>query len=394
MGIKKTVRRKKGGRVLGQGNNTCVYEPPVKCDGVDVPPNTVSRIVPMNSVDAVSQDAVREAVKTIPEFKDNFNFYVSKCDKPNFSAEDLEIPCNVEALSGKIKVGVVDLQNLYTPKQDGDINKFDVDANGMVTSNTLVKPDITLRALQKFLHAIVALNSIDAQVFHADGHVGNISWVGDNIVLHDWEKATVSDNKFWKSLSSPADSGWGGVVGTAKAIREASEVAEATYSDVNGELIARGALDDSLRWEELQGHLQWRDALILLHNTEITDRYAPGKELPISVAAAFRCWDLFSIIPILNQMFGDTPLERNPTYVKIRRNVQKYWLEIRETFETPIPDRDVFLKSITTRLHEIIDEAYATSGASRTRRRNGRSYRKHSSRRRALNTLKLSSQRS
>lgn len=385
---KRTLRRK-GGKLLGQGNNTCVYDPPVKCAGVAIPPNTVSRIVPNESVDAVKQDAVREAVKTIPEFKDNFNFYVSKCDNPSFSAEDLEVPCDVGALKGKINPGSASVQNLYTPKQDGDINKGVYDENGDLESNTLIKDEKrTIASLQAFLHAVVGLNSLDVQVFHADAHIGNISWVGDNIVLHDWEKATISDTQFWKSLSNADDNGWGGIIGTAKAIREASDT-----GDTNGELIARDLLYDAERWQDLTEFLQWRDALILLHSTDVSDRYAAGKELPISVAAAFRCWDLFSIIPVLAQMFAYTPLDDHPIYLKIRSNARIYWREIREALEKPIPNRDEFLKSITVRLHTIIDEAYATSGASRTRRRSGRSYRQRSTRRLASNTRKPSSRR-
>jgi hypothetical protein len=396
---KKTAKRKRGGKLLASGNNTCVYDPPIKCDGVEVPPNTVSRIVPKNSVDSVKQDAVKQAVKKIPEYKDNFNFYVSKCDKPNFSAEDIQKPCSI---NDKIRLGVSDLQNLYTPKQDGDINEYIKDADGNIVDNRLIKsPEMTLSALKNFLHAIVALNSSAVQVFHADGHVGNISWIRDKIVLHDWEKTTIGDIQFWKALSSMSGE-WGPIIGTSKMIRDArarsaeklgKDEDDVTTDEINSELGYEGMID-SERWQDLAtNYPHWQDPVVLLHDTEMSDRYAAGKECPIRIAAVFRCWDLFSIIRIIQFMFAGTVLQDHPTYIKIRTGIRSRWAEINEALNNPISDREGFLKSITTRFHEIIDDAYA-SGGSRTRRQIGRSYQKRSSQLRALNIPKPSSRRS
>jgi hypothetical protein len=182
-----------GGDLLSSGSNTCVYNPPIECaDGSEIPENHVSRIVPSNSIEPKVQERVKKRIfKMNQEYLRHFNFATKIC-KAKFKPEDIAIPCNVEALKGKINVGESELINILTPIQESDINKKD---------GSLFKSlDITIEELRHFLHALVEMNSYAIQVFHIDAHLGNFSWKGDNIVLHDWEKAKTGDNNMLNYL--------------------------------------------------------------------------------------------------------------------------------------------------------------------------------------------------
>jgi len=182
--------RKRGGVRIGQGTETCVYKPPIACkDGRAIPPNTVSRII-KSSDELVKQTQVKEALKRInPKWLSYFNLFVDSCRPVNFKPEDLTIPCD----NIKLDVGDVDVVNLFTTVQDHDILNPD---------GTLFKDAATTHeAMKNLLHAVIELNSQQVQVFHRDAHYGNIAWMGNKLVLHDWGFAVVGDKQMLDSLS-------------------------------------------------------------------------------------------------------------------------------------------------------------------------------------------------
>jgi hypothetical protein len=179
-----------GGSFLTSGAETCVFKPAVKCAQGDIPPGDfVSRIVENNGIEEENQDNAKDALTSaMAKIHGNaqatewlggrplsmyFNFAIGLCT-PAFSAEDLvkedgsphtcEIP---------IRVGrVTSVTNLITPRQDDDVRRM--------THST----EETVTELRKFLHAVLLFNN--EGVVHTDAHFGNIAWMGDHIVLHDW----------------------------------------------------------------------------------------------------------------------------------------------------------------------------------------------------------------
>lgn len=182
--------RKRGGVRIGQGTETCVYKPPIACkDGRAIPPNTVSRII-KTSDELVKQTQVKEALKKIKaKWLPYFNLFVDSCRPVNFKPEDLTVPCD----NIKLNAGDVDVVNLFTTVQDHDILNSD---------GTYFKDQATTHeALKNLLHAVIELNSQPVQVFHRDAHYGNIAWMNEKLVLHDWGFAVVGDKQMLDSLS-------------------------------------------------------------------------------------------------------------------------------------------------------------------------------------------------
>lgn len=180
-----------GGEFLAQGADTCVYDPPVACEGdpTPAPPGHVSRIVKSGEGEVATQTAIRAKVveleKTYPNQLAPFvNLATSHCT-PEFKKTDIK---NARGRSCSIHPalqteGVKDaFDNLITPKQGEDLFK------------TNKSPSTFIPALRKLFRAILLLNSAD--VVHSDLHTGNIAWMGDKLVVHDWGRATTTRGGF------------------------------------------------------------------------------------------------------------------------------------------------------------------------------------------------------
>ena len=180
-----------GGAFLAQGADTCVYDPPVACedDPTPAPTGHVSRIVRSSEGEVQIQSAVRAKVleleKTYPgQVAPYVNLATSHCT-PDLKKSDIK---NAKGASCSIHSqlqteGVKDrFDNLITPKQGADLYKT-------------ATPDSTFfPALRKLFRAILLLNSVD--VVHSDLHTGNIAWVGNKLVVHDWGRAIATRGDF------------------------------------------------------------------------------------------------------------------------------------------------------------------------------------------------------
>ena len=334
--------KKKGGKFLASGNNTCVFDPPVKCKDGDAPPaNTVSRIVPVYSLDLGQQIRVKEAFKNLEtRYEKNFNLFLDSCE-PEFTKEDEFEKCNVKEINEDMSLG---LTNIITQKQDGDVNNEN--------------PERTLAALQEFFKAVIDMNSYRVQVFHADGHQGNISWIGPDIVLHDWEKSQVGDIEFWKSLSG---GDWGNIIGVADYSKTVSEYPDDMIDRIN-------------RLKELRTFVQWVYPVdLLLYKTVLTDGWKAGRPIPAIIEVGFRFWDILSIIPVIRVIFQKTSVEEHPIIKKIESQIKEYWKVLEKQLVGGAilpPDKKVAtLIRVTETLKTIVDQAYSTKGASRTRKK-------------------------
>jgi hypothetical protein len=367
---------KKGGSFLASGNNTCVYRPPVDCtDGSEIPEGHVSRIVPADSVEPGIQETIKTAFRTMDErYKKHFNLATKVCKakfkEADLKSEDLTRECRVEGLEGQIKVGDTDLWNMLTPSQEADINKSD---------GTLYKDaKTTFMALKDLLHAIVEMNSYSVQVFHTDAHKGNVSWKGDIIVLHDWEKCTVRDTNQLNTIN-----GTGGY-----------------------DILSGNPPVDALK-RDLRNFPCWVGILEEMKVFDIarTVHYPPDhKILHFSHEIFFRFWDLFSILVPVAIMFydGETPLVEVDMITKLRGKLSDYFRDVfvsdlREVLTEPgrVLTEDVKrtkLDAITTKLHEVIETSFTeyaellaaglTKGGRRKSRRASKSTRNKSKKRR------------
>lgn len=421
--------KKKGGAFLASGNNTCVFDPPVKCADKSTPVgNFVSRIVPADSVDLIKQKEVKKAFASLdPRYVKNFNLFEDACNA-EFRPEDEPDKCDVSTLRGNLKLGSTRLINIITPKQDGDIN---ITTDNPESIGLRKSEAVTLTAMKELFLAIIEMNSFRVQVFHTDAHLGNISWKGENIVLHDWEKATIGDEELWKSLSGQF---WGEFIGIQLIIKNLNENADdakavaidageknpdaivavgnaATAEWVTNPENTRGVTPAAQeRLEKFETLTWWKNLLILLENTTWDQRYDAGKEIPPVLEIAFRFWDIMSILPVCRSMFHTFTVKDGvkmveiPILVGVEETLKRYWKELEpkiiklKTFGWNAEKKGVFLEKITVNLKKIIGDCWdlprPPAGASRTRRRNARSYPKRSGQRRALNTRKPSFRRS
>jgi hypothetical protein len=194
---------RRGGAFLAQGADTCVYAPAVGCapgtqTPADIPPgNYVSRITDKVTPDGnelANQGEVKQAIRRIQEkhpdqeIEKFFNVAVATCT-PLFKVSDImgaprfagdePIRCdNMVAMPGVM----ADKVNFITTRQDEDVGRSR-------------RPKPVVRAqLRKLFHAVAYLN--DENVVHTDAHFGNIAWMGDRIVMHDWGRAAVGIKGF------------------------------------------------------------------------------------------------------------------------------------------------------------------------------------------------------
>jgi hypothetical protein len=77
--------------------------------------------------------------------------------------------------------------NFITPKQDKDLSR---------DSRT---QDLLSDQIPKLFHVAAYLNN--EGVIHGDAHFGNIAWIGDRLVLHDWGRAFIGVEGFKKFIA-------------------------------------------------------------------------------------------------------------------------------------------------------------------------------------------------
>lgn len=321
-----------GGHLIGSGNNTCVYRPAVDCiDGSEIPANHVSRIVHPDSVEPDVQGRIKAAMSNMkPKYLKHFNLATKIC-AAKFKAEDLTNGCSVEALQGMVKLGATNMINMITPSQESDINNKEDDK--------LYKPvHITNAAFKDFLHALVEMNSYSVQVFHTDAHVGNVSWKGSNIVLHDWEKCQIGDENLLASINGSKPTSWN-LLGYSVNSRERRYLYE--YPCWKYPLLAMTIFDS------YSGFPPSHDTLHLAHQIY------------------FRFWDTLSIGLPLRQMYHIADVTE-PEYInRIMETVINYFFDIFMAEFKTYPqvvlsedDKKTKLNGITDRIHELIDAAF------------------------------------
>jgi hypothetical protein len=164
----------------------------------------VSRVTNKKTEDGeetVNQQEVKEAIHRIQEkYPDKeiekfFNVAAATCT-PVFKESDLlsvprfagDVPRSCKAHNNAISTPGVqhDKVNFITPIQDEDLSR-----NKHPIAETLPK-------FQKLFHAVAYLNN--ENVVHTDAHLGNIAWMGDRIVMHDWGRAAVGIKGFKKFI--------------------------------------------------------------------------------------------------------------------------------------------------------------------------------------------------
>ena len=201
---------RRGGAFIAQGADTCVYLPHVSCLPGTMTPSVVpagiyvSRVTNKKTEDGeetVNQQEVKEAIHRIQEkYPDKeiekfFNVAAATCT-PVFKESDLlsvprfagDVPRSCKAHNNAISTPGVqhDKVNFITPIQDEDLSR-----NKHPIAETLPK-------FQKLFHAVAYLNN--ENVVHTDAHLGNIAWMGDRIVMHDWGRAAVGIKGFKKFI--------------------------------------------------------------------------------------------------------------------------------------------------------------------------------------------------
>jgi hypothetical protein len=168
--------------------------------GVPPPGEYVSRVtnkVTDDGEETVNQQEVKEAIDRVQEkypdqeIKKYFNVAVATCT-PVFRESDIlsiprfagDIPRSCNANNNEISTPgtKLDKVNFITPVQDEDISR-----------NKHPIPE-TRAELQKLFHAVAYLNN--ENVIHTDAHFGNIAWMGDHIVMHDWGRAAIGIKGF------------------------------------------------------------------------------------------------------------------------------------------------------------------------------------------------------
>lgn len=350
-----------GGVLIGKGNNTCVYSPPIACvDGSEIPPGHVSRIVPSDSIEPAVQELIKETIsKMAPKYKKHFNLGTKQC-KAKFKESDIEKPCDVEDLQDHIKVGDTDLINILTPIQESDVNKPD---------GSFYKDEKTTKhAIKALLHAIVEMNRYRLRkmmvdyyggVFHSDEHLGNFSWKGDNIVLHDWEKSTVGDDMLLGELTGYVNS-WGCLLGCDP------------------------ANDDRKRLKEYPHWIypiRFIEALETRDNKSIKNMKINHARLELSHQFFFRFWDTISIIGPLQLSYQEAGLPP-PKYLEdLFDGLLMYFIDLlidaeerkaeERNFEkrkyewgVSLPPLNIEerLGEVTDAIHDIINEAFTEAG--------------------------------
>jgi len=324
----------RAGALIGNGNNTCVYNPPVECaDGTAIPAGHISRIVPADSIEPDVQTRIKAAFRNMdPQYLKHFNLATKIC-RAKFKASDLANPCPVASLWGAVQVGSSDLINMLTPVQESDIN----------TKETLAlykDLETTNAGFRDFLHAIVEMNSESVQVFHSDSHIGNVSWKGTTIVLHDWEKSMIGDARLLADINGSTPDSW--------------------------RLL--GFRPDSQQRAYLNDFPCWKYPLLAM--TIFDGYYRPFEHMHLRFThrVFFRFWDLLALGVSLRQMYHFANVEE-PVYIKkIMSTAMDYFFDSFRTSlgnEPSAVEAKVKLNEITAGIHKIIDAGFDDSNSDR-----------------------------
>ncbi len=173
-----------GGAFLTSGADTCVYAPEVACAKQPKPPlpagSYVSRITEKKgeAKDKRNQALVKDAIQRIKEkysmdVSGSFNLAAAVCT-PKFKEADLVGgPCEADENNTTAPGKQKDKLNFVTPKQDEDFK-----------DSTEARNPVMVEKLRKLFRDVVFLNN--EGIVHGDIHDGNVSWMGDHLVLHDW----------------------------------------------------------------------------------------------------------------------------------------------------------------------------------------------------------------
>lgn len=189
--------KKKGGVILGQGADTCVFSPKVSCstDTEDITGETqgefVSRIVLAQSREHILQQDAFEIIKqdlaavNRPDLMKFFLFGASYCQPKTTDGDFKGTACKFKDSQGNIQRSIatpIDANsqayiNIVTPKYDKDIEKA-----GVLTESQ----QKTRKGIYDLMTTLTYINNSDNIVIHFDAHFGNIGWKGDQIILTDW----------------------------------------------------------------------------------------------------------------------------------------------------------------------------------------------------------------
>jgi hypothetical protein len=186
----------KGGILIAQGADTCVYDPVVDCEpgSKPVPPGDyVSRLVRKDDAEVANQTQVKEAIDRIQKkfpgksIASQFNVAVAQC-KPVLKESDLKSKIGRYCTAQQRRLDAVeksiDYVNLITPRQELDMVKL--------------PKEFVYQTLPALLHAVAYLNN--ENVIHSDAHGGNIAKMGDKLVLHDWGRCIVGLKQFKEKM--------------------------------------------------------------------------------------------------------------------------------------------------------------------------------------------------
>ena len=190
---------KKGGKILAQGADTCVFEPEVACTGdkVEITGDNqgpfVSRVIPEVEHEHTDQKKAFAKIKadlqndTEDDRNDvlaHFLFGSFYCTpnttdndfKDNHGYSDCDFDDGDRVISRHNKPNNPQHVNIITPKYEGDI----ANRNGLIRS----KED-TKGGLYNLMVALTFINK-ERVVVHFDAHPGNLGWKDNRIVLSDW----------------------------------------------------------------------------------------------------------------------------------------------------------------------------------------------------------------
>ena len=203
---------KKGGKILAQGADTCVFEPEVACTGnkVAITGDTqgpfISRIIPEEEHEHINQRNALASIKadlqndTVDDQNDvlaHFLFGSFYCT-PNTTDDDFRdvhgySDCNFDdgdrVISRHNKPNNPQHVNIITPKYKGDI----ANRNGLIRS----KED-TKGGLYNLMAALTFINK-EHPVVHFDAHPGNLGWKNNRIVLSDWGRVVFHQEECYLS---------------------------------------------------------------------------------------------------------------------------------------------------------------------------------------------------
>lgn len=175
----------RGGKFLASGADTCVYSPAVACGSAA---DTIRKAPPKKSlVSRVTADttevghqraiiAILDRLQaTQPDIYKYFNFADAVCT-PQFKPSDEQERCRVKATHSNTA------QNLRTPKQGSTLY-------ASIARKSKSKTKIA-HGLMELMLVMTYLNEEEGT--HSDTHFNNLGWMGDQLVIFDWGRATTS----------------------------------------------------------------------------------------------------------------------------------------------------------------------------------------------------------